>query len=92
MRRLKTKHSYHDGEIQAVEFEPGDCVVFEVELCGCSDIPGATIHLSFHSVKNIGEVRSFFDPISGRAEERGWIAEIVGLEKGEGRRYGGNRT
>jgi len=31
MPRLKTKHSYHDAEIRAVDFEAGDCVVFEID-------------------------------------------------------------
>ena len=79
MRRLKTKHSYHDAEVRAVEFGASDSVTFEVELCGCSNSSGATVHLSFHGVKNMVEVRSFIEPILERANERARIAEIIGL-------------
>ena len=86
MRPLKTKHSYHDANIRAVEFEAADSTVFEVELCGCSDIPGATVHLSFHGVRNIEEVRSFIDALVERAEGRPRIAEIVGIVREDDRR------
>lgn len=87
MRRLKTKHSYHDAEVRAVEFGAGDSVVFEVELCGCSGSSGTTVHLSFHGVKNMGEVRSFIEPILEPAKERARIAEIIGLVREDNRRF-----
>lgn len=87
MRRLKTKHAYHDAEIRAVDFEAGDCVVFEIELCGCSGSSGTTVHLSFHDVKNVHEVRSFIEPILGRAKEQGRIAEIIGLLRDDDGRF-----
>ncbi len=87
MRRLKTKHSYHDAEVRDVEFGPGDCVVFEIELCGCSGSSGTIVHLSFHGVKNIGEVRRFIDAILERAKGRAQIAEIIGLVRSDDRRF-----
>ena len=87
MRRLKTKHSYHDAEVRAVEFEASDSVVFEVELCGCSGSPGTTVHLSFHGVKNMSEVRSFIDSILKRAKEREQVAEIIGLARDDNQRF-----
>lgn len=58
-----------------------------VELCGCSDIPSATVQLSFHCVRNIGEVRSFIEAISCRTKEWGRLAEIIGLARDEDRRF-----
>src|ERR1043166_5324729 len=87
MRRLETKHAYHDAEVRAVEFGPGDCVVFEVELCGCSGSSGTTVHLSFHGVQNISEVRSFIEAILERAAGQARIAEIIGLAREDNRRF-----
>ena len=87
MWRLKTNHSYHDARVRAVEFGTADSVVFEVELCGCSDSPGATVHLSFYGVKNMDEVRNVIDPMLKRAEERAQVAEIIGLARGDNRRF-----
>jgi len=87
MRRLKTRHEYHDAEVRDVSFGPADCVVFEVELCGCSDSPGQWVHLSFHGIKNIGEVRNFIHTLLERAEGRPRIAEIVGIARDPDRRF-----
>ena len=87
MRRLKTKHAYHDAEIRAVEFEADHRVVFEAELCGCSGDLGTTVHLSFHGVKNLNEVRSFIEPIMERAKKRARIAEIIGLVRSGDQRF-----
>jgi len=70
-----------------VDFEAGHCIVFEIELCGCSGSSGRTVHLSFPDVKNIDEVRSFIEPILGRAKEQGRIAEIIGLLRDDDRRF-----
>jgi hypothetical protein len=87
MRRLKTQHSYHDAELRSVEYGAGDCVVFEMELCGCSGSGGAIVHLSFHGVKNIGVVRSVIEQISGRTKERGRMAQIIDLARDVDRRF-----
>lgn len=87
MRRLKTKHSYHDAKVRAVEFGAGDSLVFEVELCGCSGSSHARVHLCFHGVKNVGDVRSFIEPILERAKERTRIAEIVGLLRDDNQQF-----
>ena len=70
-----------------MEFGTGDCVVFEVELCGCSGSLGTTVHLSFYGVKNIGEVRSFVDAILEQAKGRAQVAEIIGILRVNDRRF-----
>lgn len=88
MRRLKTVHSYHDAEIRSVSFEHNASVVFEVVLCGCSEAPGATVHLTFHRVRNIDAVREFVVGLraaSGRRQGR--FAEIVGFVRDHDRRF-----
>lgn len=87
MRRLSTNHDYHDAQVRAVEFAADECLVFEVELCGCSDQAGATVHLSFHGVRNPGAVRSFIARLLQQAAERGRIAVIIGLARDDDRRF-----
>src|SRR5688572_1856895 len=82
MRRLKTKHGYHDAEIRAVEFEADGRVIFEADLCG-----GPTVHLSFYGVKNMPEVRSFIESIMERSKERARIAEIIGLVRSDNQQF-----
>ena len=84
--KLKTRHSYHDAVIRAEFYGAGDDIIFEVELCGCSGSPGATIRLSFYGIQNIGEVRQFIAALSGRAKGQARIAEIIGLAREADRR------
>jgi hypothetical protein len=81
MRRLKTRHSYHDAEIRAIEFGAGNDMVFRIALCGCSGSPGATVHLSFYGIQNASEVRQSLITLLDRARERGRIAEILDLAR-----------
>jgi hypothetical protein len=81
MRRLKTRHSYHDAEVRAVEFGANDSIVFEVELCGCSGSSGTIVHLSFHGVRNVTAVHSFIQTLLERAKGRARIAEIIGIAR-----------
>ena len=88
MIRLKTVHSYHDAGIRSVSFEHDASVVFEVVLCGCSEAPGATVHLTFHRVRNIDAVREFVDALRDRSGRRhGRFAEIVGFVRDPDRRF-----
>jgi hypothetical protein len=82
MRRLKTKHGYHDAEVHSVEFEADGRVVFGVDLCG-----GPAVHLSFYGVKNIDEIRCFIESIMERAKERARIAEIIGLVRSDDQQF-----
>ncbi len=81
--RLKTKHGYHDAAVEAVEFEPGDSVSLEIKLCGCSDAPGAIVHLVFEGVRNVEEVQQAFASAKRVRPAKGYVAEIVGIGRDE---------
>ena len=80
MHRLKTRHSYHDAEILAVEFGADDTLVFCTELCSCSGSRGRVVHLSFYAVKNASEVRQFLTLLE-QASERVCIAQIIDFDR-----------
>jgi hypothetical protein len=50
-------------------------------------VPETTVHLSFHGVKNIAEVRSFIEVVSERAKGRARLAEIIGIVRDDDRRF-----
>jgi hypothetical protein len=81
--RLKTKHAYHDAAVRSVEFDPAGRVGLEIQLCGCSDAPGATVHLVFEGVRNVEEVRQVFSSAKRMRPGKGCVAEIVGIGRDE---------
>ena len=88
MRRINTAHSYHDADVRSVSFENNDSVVFDVVLCGCSEAPSATVHLTFHRVRNIDAIRKFIDALLATSGQRqGRVAEIVGFVRDTDRRF-----
>jgi hypothetical protein len=88
MSRLKTKHSYHDADIASVSFEQDGGVVFEIRLCGCSDLPGATVHLAFYRVRNIAAVKKFTNQLKASSDRcEGRLAEIIGFSRDDDRRF-----
>jgi len=88
MMRLKTKHSYHDADIASVTIEDNACVIFAVKLCGCSDLPGAMVHLAFHRVRNIDVLREIIDGVVATSlQEKGRLPELLGLTRDAERRF-----
>ena len=63
-------------------------MAFEISLCGCSDLPGAIVHLAFYSVRNIKAVKEFIDQIQATSSQRdGSLAEVIGFSRDDDRRF-----
>jgi len=83
--QTRLKHSYHDSEITSVECREDGSLTLGVELCSCSDVPGAQVHLVFCDVRNLSEVRAALNAAMARWKNRG--PRIIGIVKEGHRRH-----
>jgi hypothetical protein len=80
--RLKTKWSYHDSAITAVDWTSERDLQISIDLDGHWNKAGvATAILLFRNVRNRPQVETALETIAQNQTHQRWIAEIVNFER-----------
>jgi len=87
MKRLKLKHGYHDALIRAIRYRDNEDVVLDVGRCGCSNPSPGFATLSLLGLRNFAEVQAALEAARRANAARGYVDEIVGIVRDDGRGY-----
>ena len=83
MKRLRTTYEYHDANLVHVEWTADAELVLDFDLC----FDGITASVRFLEVRNREEVEEQLRSIASRMTHDGWLADVVGIWREDGRTF-----
>jgi hypothetical protein len=87
MTRLKLKRCYHDAIIQEIRYHDKSDVSIDVALCNCCNPSQSFATVYFFGLRNFAEFQESLETVRQSSSGRGYIDEIVGIARVEGKYY-----